>query len=84
MRPGEDPQGIRRWTWWALPPAAIACLPSSRLALLLASAGLTLLLAVIATVALGSAFASREGVRRSATRTLDHLLRLVPWYRPRR
>uniref|UniRef100_UPI003F49459A hypothetical protein n=1 Tax=Nonomuraea sp. CA-252377 TaxID=3240003 RepID=UPI003F49459A len=83
-RPGEDPRGNTRWTWWALPSAAIAFLPSSRLALLLAGAGLVLVFTVFAAVALGSAFASRDGVRRAAARTLDLLLRLVPWYTPRR
>ncbi len=83
-RSGEDPQGNKRWTWWALPPAAIACLPAGRIALLLVGAGLALLFAVFAAVALGSAFASRDGIRRAAARTLDLLLRLVPWYTPRR
>jgi hypothetical protein len=62
----------------------IACLPSGRIALLLVGAGLALLFAVLAAVALGSAFASRDEVRRAATRTLDLLLRLVPWYMPQR
>jgi Mg2+/Co2+ transporter CorB len=52
--------------------------------LLLAGAGLALLFAVFAAVAPGSAFASCDGVGRAAARTLDLLLRLVPWYVPRR
>lgn len=45
-------------------------------------AGCVLLLTiVVATLALGAAFARRIPVRRSCSRTLDQVLRIVPWYR---
>ncbi|MGW4725318.1 hypothetical protein [Streptomyces sp. NPDC004291] len=40
--------------------------------------------AISATLALAAAFAPTTGTRQAATRTLDLLLRLVPWYTPRR
>ncbi|MFJ5829589.1 hypothetical protein [Streptomyces sp. NPDC093089] len=40
--------------------------------------------AITATLALAAAFAPTTATRQAATRTLDLLLRLVPWYTPRR
>lgn len=39
--------------------------------------------AITATLALAAAFAPTTATRHAATRTLDLLLRLVPWYTPR-
>ncbi|MET8941839.1 hypothetical protein ABZX28_33160 [Streptomyces rubiginosohelvolus] len=40
--------------------------------------------AITATLALAAAFAPTTATRQAATGTLDLLLRLVPWYTPRR
>lgn len=40
--------------------------------------------AITATLALAAAFAPTTATRQAATRTLDLLLRLAPWYTPRR
>jgi hypothetical protein len=40
------------------------------------------LTAVIVVIALGAAFARRTTTRRSCARTLDQMLRVIPWYRP--
>ncbi|MFC8093412.1 hypothetical protein [Streptomyces sp. NPDC057301] len=39
--------------------------------------------AITVTLALAAAFAPTTATRQAATRTLDLLLRLVPWYTPR-
>lgn len=83
VRPGDGRRRIRVWSCWVITPGAIVCLPAGRIAVLLVAAGLALMLAVAAAVVLGAAFASRHGVRRAAARTLDQLLRLIPWSLPR-
>ncbi|MEU3430675.1 hypothetical protein [Streptomyces gardneri] len=48
--------------------------------LLALTAGIT---AIGAPIALAAAFAPSRATRQTATRTLDLLLRFVPWYTPR-
>ncbi|GII96300.1 hypothetical protein Ssi02_65310 [Sinosporangium siamense] len=71
---------------WAglLACGVIVALPSNKIVLLMASACLVVALVVMAALAIGSAFATHEHRRRAAIRTLDLLLRLVPWYPPGR
>ncbi|MFJ5220707.1 hypothetical protein ACIP98_39300 [Streptomyces sp. NPDC088354] len=61
-----------------------AALPAGRTAAVVAGVAVLGYLVVLAAVALGAAFAQDPGTRRSAARTLDLLLRLIPWYTPRR
>lgn len=75
----------RRTLAAALPPViGLAALPVGRTAAIAAGAAVLGYLVVLAAVALGSAFARDPGTRRAAARTLDLLLRLIPWYTPRR
>lgn len=60
----------------ALTPLFLA----DRAAFLIAGCAL-LLVMVISAVVLGAAFARRVSVRRSCARTLDQILRIVPWYK---
>ncbi|MCX4580765.1 hypothetical protein OHB41_48180 [Streptomyces sp. NBC_01571] len=54
--------------------------PAGRTALAYAGAGLLLLLALAAVLALGAAYAPASAHRTAARRTLHLLLRLAPWY----
>jgi hypothetical protein len=75
------PRAVRRWSG-AVGSGVLACLAGGRLALLIVAAGIFVLLAVIAAVIAGAAFAPAPRDR-AAARTLDMLLRLAPRYRPR-
>ncbi|MET9880387.1 hypothetical protein ABZZ36_38145 [Actinacidiphila glaucinigra] len=79
---------LPRRTWAALPPVAgltgLAALPAGHTAAVVAGVAVLGYLVVLAAVALGAAFARDAGTRRSAACTLDLLLRLIPWYTPRR
>ncbi|WP_432867362.1 hypothetical protein [Microbispora rosea] len=59
-------------------------LPNGKLLVLFMALGMLLLIALLTVVALGAAFASEEPIRRSAGRTLQQILGLVPWYTSRR
>ncbi|MEU0187070.1 hypothetical protein ABZ312_38850 [Streptomyces sp. NPDC006207] len=76
----------RRRTLAALPPVAgltgLAALPAGRTATITAGVAVLGYLVVLAAVALGAAFARNPDTRRAAARTLDLLLRLIPWYSP--
>jgi hypothetical protein len=72
---------VRRWSG-AAGSGVLAWLADGRLALLIVAAGIFVLLAVIAAVIAGAAFAPAPRDR-AAARTLDMLLRLAPRYRPR-
>lgn len=86
----------QRWRIKILPICAIApamlansshrilTAPLTVVALSLILAVLFLLLALLAIVALTAVFARQAHTRRAATRILDLLLRLAPWYASRR
>ncbi|MDX2819237.1 hypothetical protein PV410_43120 [Streptomyces sp. PA03-5A] len=83
----EGSQRPRRRTLAALPVAGLtglAALPAGRTAAIAVGAAVLGYLVVLAAVALGAAFARNPDTRRAAARTLDLLLRLIPWYTPRR
>ena len=72
-----------RWAAAAVPLGALTFgLPrgSAQVPLLMAAVGFGAMVFVVGTVALGSAFARGQARRRACLRTLQTLLRLVPWY----
>jgi len=62
----------------------LAALPAGRTAVLTVAAAVLVYLVVLAAVALGAAFARTGATRQASARTLDLLLRLIPWYAPKR
>ncbi|MER6425726.1 hypothetical protein [Streptomyces sp. NPDC001137] len=79
-RPGKTPSRPARSVAAAATVLLLAPSPTGRTVLTYAGAGLLLLLALTAVLALGAAYAPHQAHRTAARDTLHLLLRLAPWY----